>query len=78
MVNQSGRLLGTKIQLPDPASHAISFLGTLANAGGAREPAIIRIEKTALHESSAEEFAQIVHDVEQIGDNDIVRLLLEI
>ncbi|KAF9648371.1 HIT-like protein [Thelephora ganbajun] len=49
----------------DPASHAISFLGTLPNPEGAHEPAIIRIEKTALPKSSAKEFAQIIHDTEK-------------
>jgi hypothetical protein len=48
-------------------------LGTLPNAEGVHEPAIIRIEKLALPESSAEEFAQIVHDVEKIDLNDIAR-----
>jgi len=57
----------------DPVSHAVSFLGTLPNAEGAHEPAIIRMEKTPLPESSAKEFAQIVHDVENIEHNDIVR-----
>jgi len=57
----------------DPVSHAISFLGTLPNAEGAHEPAIVRVEKTALPEASATEFAQIVHDVEKIEYNDIVR-----
>jgi len=57
----------------DPVSHAISFLGTLPNTEGIREPAIVRIEKTALSESSATEFAQIIHDVENIEHNDIVR-----
>jgi len=55
----------------DPVSHAISFLGTLPNPEGVHEPAIIRIEKIALPETSATEFAQIVHDVEKIGYNDI-------
>jgi m7GpppX diphosphatase len=55
----------------DPVSHAISFLGTLPNAEGAHGPAIVRIEKTPLPESSAKEFAQIVHDVEKIEHNDI-------
>lgn len=55
----------------DPVSHAISFLGNLPNKDGTREPAIVRIEKTALSESSAQEFAQIVHDVEKIEHNDI-------
>jgi len=57
----------------DPVSHAISFLGTLPNVEGAHEPAIVRIEKAALPEASATEFAQIVHDVEKIEHNDIVR-----
>lgn len=57
----------------DPVSHAISFLGTLPNMEDVHEPAIVRIEKTALPESSAAEFAQIVHDVEKIDHNDIVR-----
>jgi len=56
----------------DPVSHAISFLGTLPNPEGVHEPAIVRIEKTALPESSATEFAQIIHDVEKIEHNDIV------
>lgn len=57
----------------DPVSHAVSFLGTLPNTEGVHGPAIVRIEKTALPESSATEFAQIVHDVEKIEHNDIVR-----
>lgn len=61
------------ISAPDPVSRAVSFLGTLPNPEGAHEPAIVRIEKTALPESSATEFAQIVHDVEKIEHNDIVR-----
>jgi len=52
-------------------AHAISFLGTLPNPGGVHEPAILRIEKTALPETSATEFAQIVHDIEKIEHNDI-------
>jgi len=46
-------------------------LGTLPNTEGIYEPAIVRIEKTALPESSGAEFAQIVHDVETIEHNDI-------
>lgn len=57
----------------DPVTHAISFLGTLPTTESVHVPAIIRIEKTALPESSAKAFAQIVHDVEKIEHNDIVR-----
>jgi hypothetical protein len=57
----------------DPVTHAISFLGTLPNTEGVPAPAIVRIEKTALPDSSAQDFAQIVHDVEKIEKNDIVR-----
>lgn len=62
----------------DSVTHAISFLGTLPNTEGAHETAIVRIEKMALPESSAKEFAQIVHDVEKIERNDIVRHLLQV
>jgi len=55
----------------DPVTHAISFLGTLPNTEGVHVPAIVRIEKTTLPESSAEGFAQIVHDLEKIEHNDI-------
>jgi len=64
---------GSDIFSPDPVSHAISFLGTLPNPEGVHEQAIVRIEKTALPESSATEFSQIVHDVEKIDHTDIVR-----
>jgi hypothetical protein len=62
----------SKIPPLDSVSHAISFLGTLPNPEGVHEPAIVRIEKTALPESSATEFAQIVHDIEKIEHTDIV------
>jgi hypothetical protein len=53
-------------------------LGTLPDAEGAHEPAIVRIEKTALPESSATEFAQLIHDMEKIEHNDIVRRFFQI
>ena len=64
---------GSEISSLDPVSHAILFLGTLPNPECVHEPAIVRIEKTALPESSATEFAQIVDDVEKIEHTDIVR-----
>ena len=64
---------GSEISSLDSVSHAISFLGTLPNPEGIHEPAIVRVEKTALPESSAAEFSEIVHDVEKIEHTDIVR-----